>query len=195
MSAAAPRPPLTAVAHVHDALARDGHAVIDAASLASLCGVRLSDLAAWRARWDDLPSDRYLRDGGHYRQRRHSCFVVRGDAGRFVFPAQTLVAGNLSGAHFPDDRCRSFGVGLRSFLKHTAHGVRHGFGGGAFGSQPRHRQADAIGDVQHGADELLEPVSAIPRLSERMKPKSRRLEMRIRRLLSRLTMPPQRSAA
>ncbi|HET7528129.1 MAG TPA: 2OG-Fe dioxygenase family protein [Burkholderiaceae bacterium] len=80
MTVGAPRPPLTAVTQVHAALARDGHAVIDAASLASLCEVRLPDLLAWRARWDDLPSDRYLRDGGHYRQRRHSCFVVRGDA-------------------------------------------------------------------------------------------------------------------
>jgi len=79
MSAGAPRPPLTAVADVHAALARDGHVVVDAASLATLCGVRLADLAAWGHYWDDLPSDRYLRDGGHYRQRRHSCFVVHGD--------------------------------------------------------------------------------------------------------------------
>ena len=26
--------------------------------------------------WDDLPADRYLRDGGHYRYRRHACFVL-----------------------------------------------------------------------------------------------------------------------
>ncbi|HEY6512304.1 MAG TPA: 2OG-Fe dioxygenase family protein [Burkholderiaceae bacterium] len=80
MSAGAPQPPLTAAVDVHAALARDGHAVVSAASLAALCGVGLPDLLAWRARWDDLPSDRYLRDGGHYRQRRHSCFVVRVDA-------------------------------------------------------------------------------------------------------------------
>jgi hypothetical protein len=76
MTVAAPRPPLTAAASVHEVLARDGHAVIDAATLAALAGVRLADLLAWRPRWDDLPADRYLRDGGHYRQRRHSCFVV-----------------------------------------------------------------------------------------------------------------------
>ena len=80
MSGAAPRPPLTPVAQVHEALARAGHAVVDAASLAALAGVPLADLQAWQARWDDLPDDRYLRDGGHYRQRRHSCFVVDGDA-------------------------------------------------------------------------------------------------------------------
>ncbi|HSW24192.1 MAG TPA: 2OG-Fe dioxygenase family protein [Burkholderiaceae bacterium] len=68
------------MAAVHAVLARDGHAVVDAASLATLCGVDLADLLAWRPRWDDLPSDRYLRDGGHYRLRRHSCFVVHGEA-------------------------------------------------------------------------------------------------------------------
>jgi hypothetical protein len=80
MSAAAPPPPFTAAADAHDVLVRDGHAVIAASSLAALCKLRLADLAAWSRYWDDLPSDEYLRDGGHYRQRRHSCFVVRGDA-------------------------------------------------------------------------------------------------------------------
>jgi hypothetical protein len=78
---AAPRPPLTPLAEVHTALQRDGHAVLDAASLAALCDVRLADLTAWLSYWDDLPDDRYLRDGGHYRQRRHSCFVVHERAG------------------------------------------------------------------------------------------------------------------
>ena len=64
--ATAPRPPLTPPADVHARLARDGHVVVDATSLATLCGVHLADLAAWRRYWDDLPSDRYLRDGGHY---------------------------------------------------------------------------------------------------------------------------------
>ena len=76
---AAPPPPLTAASDVHAVLARDGHVVVDAASLAALCDVRRADLLAWRPRWDDLPDDRYLRDGGRYRQRRHSCFVVRGE--------------------------------------------------------------------------------------------------------------------
>lgn len=80
MNAAAPQPPLTPPLDVHAVLARDGHVVVDAASLAALCDVGLADLATWCRYWDDLPSDRYLRDGGHYRQRRHSCFVVRGDS-------------------------------------------------------------------------------------------------------------------
>ena len=80
MNVAAPQAPLTPAVDVHAVLARDGHVVVDAASLAALCDVRLADLATWGRYWNDLPSDRYLRDGGHYRQRRHSCFVVRGDS-------------------------------------------------------------------------------------------------------------------
>lgn len=80
MTVGAPRPPLTPAADVNGALVRDGQAVVDAATLAALVDVRLADLLAWRTRWNDLPSDSYLRDGGRYRQRRHSCFVVDGDA-------------------------------------------------------------------------------------------------------------------
>src|SRR5690606_41312296 len=29
-----------------------------------------------RSTWDDLPADPHLRDGGHYRFRRHSCYVL-----------------------------------------------------------------------------------------------------------------------
>src|SRR5690606_11538396 len=36
----------------------------------------LRGLAALEAGCDDLPPDGYLRDGGRYRRRRHSCFVV-----------------------------------------------------------------------------------------------------------------------
>jgi hypothetical protein len=77
---AAPRPPLTPLSSAHDALVRDGHAVVSAASLAALCGLTPGAFDAWPGYWDDLPADRYLRDGGHYRQRRHSCFIVRGAA-------------------------------------------------------------------------------------------------------------------
>jgi len=77
---AAPQPPLTPATQVHAVLARDGHAVLDAASLAALCDARVADWLVWQAQWDDLPDDRYLRDGGRYRQRRHSCFVVHGSA-------------------------------------------------------------------------------------------------------------------
>ena len=53
-----------------------GYAVLVPASVADLCGVRLDALAAIAPSWDDLQPDHYLKDGGSYRKRRHSCFVV-----------------------------------------------------------------------------------------------------------------------
>src|SRR5262245_23514411 len=77
MTTGALKPPLTSASNVHGALKRDGHAVLSANALATLCGVRSQDFAAWGERWNDLAADRYLLDGGHYRLRRHSCFIVR----------------------------------------------------------------------------------------------------------------------
>nr|WP_246294960.1 2OG-Fe dioxygenase family protein [Schlegelella koreensis] len=61
-----------------------GHAVLDAMSLAALAATPLADFAALGASWNDLPPDRYLRDGGRYRRRRHASYVVDGDAVRDV---------------------------------------------------------------------------------------------------------------
>jgi hypothetical protein len=72
-------PPVTPKALVDDLLRERGFAVLDAAGLTQLLGTEPATLDDWRAFWDDLPPDRYLRDGGHYRRRRHSCFIV--DAG------------------------------------------------------------------------------------------------------------------
>lgn len=35
----------------------------------------LAALDALRPHWNDLPPDRYLKDGGHYRSRRHGSFI------------------------------------------------------------------------------------------------------------------------
>jgi hypothetical protein len=64
-----------------DVLARmreRGYAVLGATAVARLCGVGLDALAALVPSWDDLQPDHYLKDGGNYRKRRHSCFVVEG---------------------------------------------------------------------------------------------------------------------
>src|SRR3569832_1890291 len=47
--------------------------------MAALAGCRIDELMALRASWDDLAPDKYLRDGGRYRKRRHSSFVVDGE--------------------------------------------------------------------------------------------------------------------
>jgi hypothetical protein len=62
------------------ALKNQGYAVLGAGQVALLSGLVVQDMLAWCALWNDLPLDGYLRDGGRYRRRRHSCFVV--DAGQ-----------------------------------------------------------------------------------------------------------------
>jgi hypothetical protein len=59
-------------------LKTQGFAVVDTALVESLSGVALAALQAWQPLWNDLPADAYLKDGGRYRRRRHSCFVVDG---------------------------------------------------------------------------------------------------------------------
>lgn len=62
-------------------MATQGWAVIDSASLARLAGIAggLTSLTPLQPSWANLPRDGWLKDGGHYRSRRHSCFVVDGD--------------------------------------------------------------------------------------------------------------------
>ena len=64
------------------AMREQGFAVLAPADVAALAGCSLDALQALRESWDRLPPDTYLRDGGRYRRRRHSCFVI--DAGRIV---------------------------------------------------------------------------------------------------------------
>jgi hypothetical protein len=54
-----------------------GYALLDAPGVCEMAGCDAARLQAWRTSWNDLPSDNYLKDGGHYRRRRHSCFVAQ----------------------------------------------------------------------------------------------------------------------
>jgi hypothetical protein len=56
-------------------LAHAGYAFVPAADALALLHVHLGQLNALRETWSRLPRDAYLRDGGRYRSRRHSCFV------------------------------------------------------------------------------------------------------------------------
>jgi hypothetical protein len=60
-------------------LRSQGYAVLAPAAVCELTGCAMAQLQAFAPSWDDLPADAYLKDGGHYRRRRHSCFVVSGD--------------------------------------------------------------------------------------------------------------------
>jgi hypothetical protein len=71
-------PPVIALDALDGTLQRQGHAVLDAAGVCALSGCGLEDLLALRTYWNDLPPDAFLKDGGRYRRRRHSCFVLDG---------------------------------------------------------------------------------------------------------------------
>ena len=72
-------PPLTQAHRLTAALRDPGHAVCSPANLCERTGVTMPELLALNPTWNDLPADAYLRDGGRYRRRRHSCFIVDGD--------------------------------------------------------------------------------------------------------------------
>jgi hypothetical protein len=57
------------------ALREAGCVLLQPADVARYCELQLTELAPLAQTWNDLPRDTYLRDGGHYRFRRHSCFV------------------------------------------------------------------------------------------------------------------------
>ncbi len=73
-----PYPPFTTLTDLPAKLRSAGFAVLDAASLARLAGVPVSMFTNWLPVWAELPADRYLKDGGRYRRRRHGSFVVEG---------------------------------------------------------------------------------------------------------------------
>jgi hypothetical protein len=72
-------PPVTLPTSLDEVLQRRGYAVLDAAGVRELSTCTSEALAALQPFWNDLPPDAYLKDGGRYRRRRHSCFVVDGE--------------------------------------------------------------------------------------------------------------------
>ena len=69
-------PPYTPPAALLSQLRGHGYAVLSPPAVSALCGLEVAALEALRPGWDELAEDRYLKDGGRYRRRRHSCFVV-----------------------------------------------------------------------------------------------------------------------
>ncbi|MEI7455378.1 MAG: 2OG-Fe dioxygenase family protein [Nitrosomonadales bacterium] len=72
-------PAFTPPQQLADAVKRQGYGVLNAEGLSRLTGIPLSDLNEIQADWNDLPPDNFLKDGGRYRRRRHSCFIASGD--------------------------------------------------------------------------------------------------------------------
>src|SRR5690606_16419284 len=77
-------PPLSDAHRVLDDVRTRGYAVLPAAEVRALAQAQPEDLRTLEPGWDGLPPDAYLRDGGRYRSRRHSCFVVDGEQVRQV---------------------------------------------------------------------------------------------------------------
>jgi len=71
-------PPYSPADQVANQLRDRGFAVLQPADVASWIGCSLEDLQKLSPAWSDLPPDEFLKDGGRYRRRRHSCFVVEG---------------------------------------------------------------------------------------------------------------------
>lgn len=69
-------PPFTPPAALLSQLRGHGYAVLAPDAVGALCGFEVAALDPLKPSWEDLPADHYLRDGGRYRKRRHSCFIV-----------------------------------------------------------------------------------------------------------------------
>lgn len=77
---------------LHEAVARQGYAVVPGATLAGRLGPsgEAAALDAFAASWDRLETDGFMADGGRYRRRRHANFTARRG-----------VPGHLRGPHRP----------------------------------------------------------------------------------------------
>lgn len=69
-------PPYHSPAHVQAQLRDHGFAVLQPSDVALWLGTTMAELHQMDNDWSSLPNDDFLRDGGRYRSRRHSCFVV-----------------------------------------------------------------------------------------------------------------------
>lgn len=72
-------PPYTPPAQVQAQMRAQGYAALAPQAVAALAQADTGELLTFAPYWNDLPPDTYLKDGGRYRYRRHSCFVAEGD--------------------------------------------------------------------------------------------------------------------
>jgi hypothetical protein len=56
-------------------LSNAGYVFLSPADLGPVLHVDVAQLKPLEEWWSSLPRDQYLRDGGHYRSRRHACFI------------------------------------------------------------------------------------------------------------------------
>ena len=71
-------PPTVSVTELHHALATQGFGVMTTDNVAQWAHTSREALEALSPDWEDMPPDNHLKDGGRYRRRLHSSFVVDG---------------------------------------------------------------------------------------------------------------------
>jgi hypothetical protein len=76
---------LTPVVIAQRAMRQAGYVLLSPLQLAAAVRVEVADLATLAPTWNDLPRDAYLKDGGRYRSRRHSCFTYEPASGNLTF--------------------------------------------------------------------------------------------------------------
>src|ERR1700760_2267861 len=64
--------------NVVESLSNSGYAFLSPEEMGSALHVDVAQLNSLKEWWGSLPRDQYLRDGGRYRSRRHSCFIEDG---------------------------------------------------------------------------------------------------------------------
>jgi hypothetical protein len=72
-------PAYTDPSHLAEAVQSQGFGVLSPSGLATFLEMPLSALDELKPEWNDLPADNFLKDGGRYRRRRHSSFIVEGN--------------------------------------------------------------------------------------------------------------------
>ena len=100
-------PPFTQAAALLPQLRERGYAVLSPTDVSALCGIEAGALDALKPSWEDLQPDRYLKDGGSYRKRRHSCFVA-GQGGLVQAPPR---------AHWQSEEYNALHGGMRRWFE------------------------------------------------------------------------------
>lgn len=73
------QPPYTPLSDLTVALQQNSFALLSSQDVQLWIDATLGTLTTLGQSWNNLPSDLYLKDGGRYRTRRHSCFVYEAE--------------------------------------------------------------------------------------------------------------------
>ena len=77
-------PPYNALSTLDDSVRERGYALLQTQDFIDLVHTNALALEQMESYWHDLPADPYLRDGGHYRYRRHASMIVEGQQARLA---------------------------------------------------------------------------------------------------------------